>query len=235
MTLAEHRRRVDALGQFRVDDPAAPVLTRDAEHHLRRVLRAREGEEIVVTDGAGAWAFARVGAVGLERVSDVAHDPQPTPTTLYLAPLKSDRAEWALAKATEVGVTRVVPLLSAHVVARFSGEARAKTLARWRRVAEEAAGQCRRTFDLEIGEPVAVADVPEDVAVADFSGEGDWSGVRAVAVGPEGGWARDEWGAARRRVALGPHVLRAETAAVVAASLVAFQAGDWGFTLGRGK
>lgn len=235
MTLSQFRRRVDALGQFRVADPAAPVLAEDAEHHLRRVLRAREGEEVVVTDGAGTWAFARVTAAGLERASDVEVDPAPAATALYLSPLQGERAEWAIAKATEVGVARVVPLLSARLVARFRGEARAKTLARWRRVALEAAGQCRRTHDLVLGEPVAVADVPADVAVADFDGAADWRGVRAVAIGPEGGWAPGEWATPRRRVSLGPQVLRAETAAVVAASLVAFASGGWGFTLDEGK
>lgn len=231
MTLADWRRRVDALAQFRVGDPAVPVLTREDEHHLRRVLRARDGEEVVVSDGRGAWAFARVTATGLERAGEVGRDPAPAPTALYLTPLKGDRAEWAVAKATEVGVARVVPLVSGRVVARFTGETRAKTLARWRRVAAEAAGQCRRTHDLVVDEPVAVADVPADVAVCDFDGTGDWSGVRAVAVGPEGGWAPGEWDDARRRLYLGPSVLRAETAAVLAASLVAFGAGGWGFTL----
>ncbi len=70
------------------------------------------------------------------------------------------------------------------------------------------------------------------MAVADFAGSGDWRGVRAVAVGPEGGWAPGEWETTRRRVSLGPTVLRGETAAVVAAALVTFTNGSWGFTLG---
>ena len=82
-----------------------------------------------------------------------------------------------------------------------------------------------------IAEPVAVANVPGDVAVCDFDGSGDWRGVASVAVGPEGGWAPNEWGDQRRRVGLGPTVLRAETAGVLGAALLAFQAGGWGFTL----
>jgi 16S rRNA U1498 N3-methylase RsmE len=73
------------------------------------------------------------------------------------------------------------------------------------------------------------------VAIADFSGSGDWRGVRAVAVGPEGGWAPGEWAEERRRVGLGPTVLRGETAAVVAAALVTFTNGSWGFTVGAGQ
>jgi 16S rRNA U1498 N3-methylase RsmE len=71
----EWPRRVAALGQFRVDDPQVPVLGRDDEHHLRTVLRARSGEEIVATDGRGSWSLCEVGDVGLHRVTPVHVDP----------------------------------------------------------------------------------------------------------------------------------------------------------------
>jgi len=235
VTYLEWPRRVAALGQFHVDRLERPELGRDDDHHLRRVLRAHDGEEIVVTDGRGSWALCQVSDVGIERVSDVNLDPAAPDTALYLTPLKGERAEWAVAKATEVGVGRIVPLVSARMVVKFKGEAREKTLSRWRRVAHEAAAQCRRTYDVVIGDPVKVADVPVTVAVADLAGSGDWSGVRSVAIGPEGGWTSDEWNDDRRRVGLGPTVLRAETAGVVAASLVTFSAGGWGFTIENEK
>jgi 16S rRNA (uracil1498-N3)-methyltransferase len=149
--------------------------------------------------------------------------------------LKGDHAQWAVAKATEVGVSRVVPLLTTRSVVKFTGDLREKTLARWRRVAREAAGQCRRTYDLIVEDPLRVDDVPQDVAVAEIGASGDWRGVRHVAVGPEGGWAEGEWESSRRRVGLGPTVLRAETAGVVAAALLAFPAGGWGLTLDGGR
>ena len=232
MTLDQWPRRVAALAQVRVADPRVPVLARADDHHLRTVLRAREGEEVVVTDGAGAWAFARVAPGGLDPVGEVHLDPAPVATTLYLAPLKGERTDWALAKATELGVTRVVPLVARRASVRLSGEARERVLARWRRVAAESAGQCRRTHDLVVADPVSVGDVAPDVAVADVAGSPDWRGVTSVAIGPEGGWEPDEWPAAQRRLSLGPTVLRAETAAVVSAALIAFAAGDWGLTLG---
>jgi 16S rRNA (uracil1498-N3)-methyltransferase len=227
----EWPRRVAALGQFRVDDPEHPVLAKVDEHHLRSVLRARTGEEIVVTDGRGSWSLCHVGDAELDRVTPVHHDPAPAVTTLYLAPLKGDRSEWAVAKATELGVSRIVPLVSARVMVKFKGETRDKIVTRWRRIAAESCGQCRRTFDVEVGSPVDVAQVPDDVCITDFDGESNWNDVSAVAIGPEGGWAPDEWSAHRRRLALGPTVLRAETAGVVAAALLAFGAGGWGFTL----
>jgi 16S rRNA (uracil1498-N3)-methyltransferase len=235
VTLLEWPRRVAALGQFHVELLEHPELGRDDDHHLRRVLRASDGEEIVVTNGRGSWALCQVRDVGIERVSDVCLDPVTPDTTLYLTPLKGERAEWAVAKASEVGIGRIVPLVSARMVVKFKGEAREKTLTRWRRVANEASAQCRRTYDVVIDEPVKVADVPASVVVADLAGAGDWSGVRSVAIGPEGGWTSDEWNEGRRRVGLGPTVLRAETAGVVAASLMAFSAGGWGFTLESGK
>jgi 16S rRNA (uracil1498-N3)-methyltransferase len=231
VTHLEWPRRVGALGQFHVADPSSPALARDDEHHLRKVLRAKVGEEVVVTDGRGSWAICVVEDTGLRRVSDVMIDEPATSTTLYLAALKGDHAQLAVAKATELGVSRVVPLLTSRTVVKFSGDAGEKTLARWRRVAHEAAGQCRRTYDVRVEDPVRVCDVPAHVAVADMGASGDWRGVRDVAVGPEGGWAEGEWDPQRRRVGLGPTVLRAETAGVVAAALLAFQVGDWGLTL----
>ncbi len=231
MTHTEWPRRVAALAQFHVEDPASPVLDAASDHHLRKVLRARVGEEVVVTDGRGRWSMCVVAEHELDRVSDVYLDEPTPPTTLYLAALKVDHANWAVAKATEVGVSRVVPLVTQRAVAKFSSDVSDKTLARWRRITREAQGQCRRTYDVAIDEPMKVLDVPEDVAVADLEGAGDWRGVRAVAVGPEGGWDEGEWDASRRRVGLGPTVLRAETAGVIAAALLAFQVGSWGLTL----
>ena len=231
MSLIEWPRRVAALGQFRVEDPQRPVLSSGDDHHVRQVLRARSGEEVVVTDGSGSWALAQVSDQGVSRVTPVHVDPASPATTLYLAPLKGDRSEWAVTKATELGVARIVPLISQHLVVKFKLDARAKIVSRWRRIAAEACGQSRRTYDVVVDEPVHVREVPDDVAIADFGGGGDWSGVRAVAIGPEGGWSPDEWTGTHRRLALGPTVLRAETAAVVAGALLAFGAGNWAFSL----
>ena len=234
MSLLEWPRRVAAIAQFHVGDPSQPTLSATDEHHLRTVLRAKSGEELVVTDGAGAWSLCEVGDHALHRVTPVHVDPPSPQTTLYLAPLKGDRSEWTVVKATELGVHRVVPLMSARVVVKFRGETRDKIVARWKRVANEANGQSRRTYDVIIDEPIHVRDVPVNVPVTHFDGDGDWNGVHSVCVGPEGGWADGEWDG-HPRLSLGPTVLRAETAGVVAASLLAFGAGGWGFTLSDGK
>ena len=237
MTLADWPRRVAAVAQFTVSDPCQPLLEDADEHHLRRVLRARVGEEVVVADGVGGWTICAVSATGLEPLTELRRDPVPASTALYLVPLKGDRSEWAVAKATELGVGRIVPLVSERLAARFVGDSRERTMSRWRRVAAEATGQCRRTYRVEFDDPVTPVQVPADVAVADLEGADEWRDVRAVAIGPEGGWAPGEW-SDRRRLGLGPTVLRAETAAVVAAALLAQAAGSWAVTArgdGAGK
>ncbi len=227
MSRADLPRRVRALSQFRVDDLASLTLTPDDEHHLRRVLRAREGEEIVLTDGRGGYRFATVTSSSYEPASEIGQDDPLLDTTLYIAPLKGDRSENVVVKATELGVTRVVPLTSRFVAVKFRGEARDKALARWRRVAREAMGQCRRTWDLVIEDPVEVSGVPRDVAVADFGGTATLEGVRAIAIGPEGGWEHDEWPSEQPRVSLGDHVLRGDTAAIAAATLLVSRGAGW--------
>jgi RsmE family RNA methyltransferase len=115
------------------------------------------------------------------------------------------------------------------VAVKFKGEARDKILDRWRRISDEATGQCRRTYDLAIGEPLTPAQVSASVAVADFGGDKVMTNVTAIAIGPEGGWAPSEWGDERRFLSLGSSVLRAETAAIASAALMSL--GAQGMTL----
>ena len=203
MSLVEFERRVNALTQMHVVDVATPVLTKDDRHHLVKVLRANPGEEIVVTDGRGAWAFATVGDGDIVRTSDVVVDPEPTPTELYIVPLKGDKSELAVSKLVELGVTTIRPLISDNMQVKFKGEHRDKILDRWQRIAREAAGQCRRTYDITITDPVKIADVPLDVAVAEPGTTGSLRGIRAIAIGPEGGWADGEWSEKQLRIGLG--------------------------------
>jgi len=230
MSLKDFERRVDALTQMRVADVATPVLSKDDAHHLFKVLRAEAGEEIVVTDGKGKWAFAAVGDKVITRTSDVEEDAEPYPTELFLVPLKGDKSELAVSKLVELGVTSITPVISAQMSVKFKGEHRDKVLDRWRRIAEESSGQCRRTYDIVINDPVNVSDVPLDVAVAEPGTTGSLRGVRAIAIGPEGGWAADEWPENQARIGLGNTVLRGETAAIVAATLLVLRGEGWAVT-----
>jgi 16S rRNA (uracil1498-N3)-methyltransferase len=236
--------RAAASAQVFVDDPAHPELSSDDSHHLGRVLRLRAGEEVIVSDGAGHWARTHWtggdggGPGALAALCDgtgpggegrVQFEAAPSPAlTVAFAPTKGERPEWVVQKLTELGIDRIVPLVSERSVVRWSGARGTSAVERLRRVAREAAGQCRRVwlpvitevmrFDAlgELGAP----DAPGDVVLAQLSGDRVRASHRVVAVGPEGGWSAAELGSGLPTVGFGLSVLRAETAAVTAAALM---------------
>lgn len=216
-----------------VADLDAPVLTDDDDHHLRRVQRQRPGRSMTVSDGAGRWRLARLGAA----VGDVEVDgpieavPRPEPAlTVGFAVLKGDRNEWVVQKLTELGIDRIVPLVAERCVVRWDEAKSARQHARLVRVAREAAMQSRRCWLPEVAPLSSLSDVAlrPGVARADRGGEPLGGDVHCVVVGPEGGWTEAERDAVPIAVALGEHVLRAETAAVAAGVLlVAARARTW--------
>ncbi len=141
---------------------------------------------------------------------------------MAFAPAKGDRPEWVVQKLTELGVDRIVPLAAARSVVRWDGDRAVRAIDRLRRVAREAVGQCRRVWLPEVTDVRTVAGVVGDGAVlAQLAGDPPPAAVTAVAVGPEGGWSPDELALADGTVGLGPYVLRAETAALVAGAILA--------------
>jgi len=203
-----------------VDDAAAPQLDDGARHHLRRVLRLRDGDVVTVTDGAGSWRPCRLGPDGLEPDGDVVVTSPPRSVTVAVAPPKGDRLEWLVQKCTEVGVARLVLVDAERSVVRWDPDRATKQLDRLRRIAAEAALQSRRTWLPEVVGPCPAADVLPDAAVAEPGGRPVAPADACIAVGPEGGWSPGELARAADRVSLGPNVLRVETAAVVAATLM---------------
>ena len=211
-----------------VADVSAPVLDDVDIHHLSRVLRLRDGETVTCTDGAGAWRACAWRAGILEPSGDVVQVAAPSPrVTVAFAPVKGDRTEDAVQRLVEVGVDRVVVLAPVErSVVRWDEARAAGQMERLRRVVRAATMQSRRVhlvtleglvaFDDVVGSPgVAIAE-PRDAE----SAGADWDEVTTVVVGPEGGLAPGEVARARHRVALGPAILRAETAAVVAGALL---------------
>jgi 16S rRNA (uracil1498-N3)-methyltransferase len=229
--------RAAAAAQVFVDDPAAPVLDEGDAHHLAAVLRLRRGEEVIVGDGRGRWARTKWRGDGtLAPLRDgpgaggdggVQHEARTEPQlTVAFAPTKGERPEWVVQKLTELGIDRIVPLLSERSVVRWSGVRAGATVERLRRVAREAAAQCRRVWLPEVGDTVPFADLsslgrPGEVVLAQLSGDRPTVAQRVVAVGPEGGWSTQELGSGLPTVGFGLSVLRAETAAVTAGALMA--------------
>jgi len=212
----------------------------DDAHHLTRVLRVEVGQKFEITDSARAWLAqveaARKDLVRFTVIEELAAAPELPAVTLYLALIKFDRFEWALEKATELGVARVVPVeTNRSEQGLFAGAH--KRVERWRRIAREASEQSRRLRAPEVADPIRLAEALPDCSthrclldelpgtkplVQSFAFHpGDSA---AVAIGPEGGWTDAERGrfqeAGWAASSLGPAILRAETA--VCAALAVF-------------
>lgn len=209
-----------AAAHVLVADVAAPELDERDAHHLLRVLRLRDGAVVTVTDGAGRWRQGRLEARRVVPDGDVVCESAARAVTVAVAPPKGDRLDWLVQKCTEVGVTQVVLVEAERSVVRWDGERAAKHLDRLRRVAGEAAMQSRRVWLPEVTGPVPAAEVLTVAAVAEPGGRPVGPADTCIAIGPEGGWAPAEVALAADLVSLGPHVLRVETAAVVAATLM---------------
>jgi len=221
-----------------VADPAAPEVEDPDVRHLLDVLRLRAGELVAVSDGAGRWAPCRVAAGAPTRGSrradatallvpdgPVRSVPRVGPeVTVAFTPTKGDRPEWVVQKLTELGVDRVVPLRANRSVVRWEGDRGDRQVDRLRRVAREASAQSRRVWLPEVSAVCrldALVGLTGVAPVLADPGGGPPSVDRPViAVGPEGGWDDDERATVRGSVGLGPTVLRAETAAVVAGALL---------------
>lgn len=198
-----------------------PVLSQEDSHHLVRVLRLRAGEQVSVGDGAGRWLMCTFEADGaLVPNGAVAHDsPRAQPLSVGFALAKGDRPEWIVQKLTEIGIDRILIVDASRSIVRWDLAKSARNLERLAKVAREAAMQSRRTRLPEIRGPLPLHTLTGDgVAVAEPGGGALDHSVSTVLVGPEGGWTDEELAAGLRRVALGPTILRVETAAVVAAT-----------------
>jgi 16S rRNA (uracil1498-N3)-methyltransferase len=223
-------------------------LTGAKAAHLSRVLRAKQGMQydIVVGDRVLRGTIVEISDLIIEFALGEEIDADPSlPITLLLAVFKFDRLEWAIEKATELGVQRIIPVV-ARRTEKHLAQAAATRVERWRRIAQEAAQQSRRSDVVEISAPLhlkdAVSEEPEALrlllaenerttTLPDVLSMSVESSVEAghrrfrLAIGPEGGWTPEEeslfategW----KPVTLGPRILRAETAAIAAISVAA--------------
>ena len=209
--------------------------------HLVRVLRARIGESFDIATGQ-ALRRGRITSVNEDRVEfDLGEVISAAPLakiTLVLAIFKFDRLEWAIEKCTELGVSRIVPVISRRTDAHLAA-ASMKRVERWRRIDRQAAEQSRRAAPPEIAAPIKLSDalnLPEALRVVLAESEEQTllrdvlqahatAGGIALAVGPEGGWAEDELQLFQQAgwisASLGNTILRAETAAIAAIAVAA--------------
>jgi len=221
-------------------------LERAQAHYLTTVLRLKSGAGVLLFNGRdGEWSAALAGqkrAAALAVGAKVRDQTAPADLHYLFAPLKSARLDYMVQKAVEMGAARLQPVLTRH------GQVARVNLERMRANAIEAAEQCGILSIPEIAEPAdltrlltgrdparTIVFCDEDAEVADplaaLSGVPQHSPL-AVLVGPEGGFAEDERAALLKlpnvvRIALGPRILRADTAAVAALAVVQAVVGDW--------
>lgn len=216
-----HALRHSAAHVF-VDQLDSPALGDDDQHHLGRVLRLRDGESVTASNGRGQWRACVWRDGALEVAGEVvASAPPSMRCAVAFTPVKGDRNEWAVQKLTEIGIDEVIILApTQHSVVRWSDAD--KQLRKLRVVAREAAMQSRRVWLPSVVGLAALHEVcaGDGAAVADPDGVALHAGVSLVVVGPEGGFAEEELPAGVPRVQLGDTILRAETATLVAATLL---------------
>ena len=216
----------------------APQLPADAARHLR-VVRPKPGEAVELFDGRGSWRVYGWNG-GLQAQSNIRTIEQSNISlTLFACVTKGSRWDWTVEKATELGVSRIVPVISDRTIVRIPKSERAAKRERWFRVAEDAARQSDAKWLPEIVEPVDFADaLPLVQKTTCFIGaltnppseplakavESHRSQAVATFIGPEGDFTPEELAALMEiaiPVSFGPTVLRAETAAIFALSVLA--------------
>jgi 16S rRNA (uracil1498-N3)-methyltransferase len=214
----------------------------DEARHLTRVLRVEAGQRFEISDNRNVY-LAEIETAHKENVvfrtlEKLPAQPPSARFELYAALIKFDRFEWIVEKATELGVTEIVPI-EATRSERGLEKAAAKRVERWRRIALEASQQSRRARLPEIAEPISLNDalartgghryvldenpgaVPLFQALPAARTAED---TIAILAGPEGGWTEEEHGsfdaAGWTPVSMGPLILRAETAVIAALAVI---------------
>jgi 16S rRNA (uracil1498-N3)-methyltransferase len=230
-----------SLPRLFVDQALGEGLSVTVEgNYLAAVLRLGPGDQVgLFDDRSGEWR-AEIVEAGRKRVTlrvgaRLREREQVPDLWLLFAPIKRGRIDWLVEKATELGVARLVPVITRRTIVERVN------LERLRAHAIEAAEQCERTALPQLAEPrkleAALRDWPAERLLY-FADEGGGEpfrtapGPAAILVGPEGGFTEEERAAIRamkqaRPVSLGPRILRADTAALAAVSLWMAAAGDW--------
>lgn len=214
-----------------------------AAHHLGRVLRAQEGQLYELSDGQRVW-LGRIERVGRDRVEFrlveeiPAHQPS-IEATLLLSIVKFDAFEWALEKATELGVVNIIPIAASRTDKALVAAAK-KRATRWNKILLEASQQSRRVrvptleplaqatkafaaFGLPEAAKLILSERPEAPPIRQVLA-GLKTSRAALAIGPEGGWTDEEFEYAKqagfREASLGQLILRTETAVTAALAIV---------------
>jgi 16S rRNA (uracil1498-N3)-methyltransferase len=215
----------------------AELRGEDAKH-LTRVLRVETGHTYEISDNQQRY-LARVSeahkeAVRFDILERLPSEPEVPEIHLYAALIKFEHFEWGIEKATELGVSRIIPMQTARTEPGLE-KAVAKRLERWRKIALESSQQCRRAFLPVLEECSRFREVIsrtqgmflDEARTGEPLQAGQPTGAISIAIGPEGGWTEDErnqaLAASWKPVSLGPRVLRAETAWMASLAILRHQ------------
>ncbi len=228
------------------------ALSQEESKHLRDVLRLREGEKVLVFDGEGNEFTCLIEKIGrgkdscvlkiIEKSAPFAPE-SPLNLTLGIALLKGEKFDLVVQKATELGVKKIIPLQTKRADVKLETNSAGKKLERWQKIALEAAKQCGRSVVPKIGLPeefekIVLQLAKDEIGVlfSEKSGaslaemKSQKSAEMIVIVGSEGGWEDSEIELARANdwqiITLGGRILRAETAGIVAVTLLQNIFGD---------
>lgn len=220
-------------------------------NHAFRALRLREGELVGLADGrgeaySGTITVSSPGAVGVLLKEKLPGSESPLQITLVQGLVKGEKFDQIIRHAVELGVWGIQPLLAERSIPAINRQKEEKKIQRWQKIVRSAAAQCRRAYLPEVAAPVTLRDYlslkQPKVLIVPWEGEKEITlhsllaepapAERQVAllIGPEGGFSPDEITSLDRhlvtKVTLGPRILRSETAAIAALSMVQAAWGD---------
>jgi 16S rRNA (uracil1498-N3)-methyltransferase len=223
------------------------ALEGSAANHIARVLRLREGDSLTLFDGRGGEYSARVTGFRRDAVQVEVREHQDVEResslglTLVQGISRGERMDWVMQKATELGVTRIIPAIAERTVVKLDERQGEKKLQHWRAIVVSACEQCGRNRVPEVAAPVAfyeaVRSIDPAVTRVLLSPAGTISARElerpshiAMLIGPEGGLSDNEQEAAVAagflQVRMGPRILRTETAAIAALAALQHNFGD---------
>lgn len=226
------------MQQFFVESIDSLQLSKEQERQCIKVLRMRKGDQVrlVGKDGRAAVAqFSSLDPLELEFVEDYSFSVNKVKITLIASLIRSERMEWMIQKACECGVDRIVLLQADHGVVRGFGERKERKLERLNTIALEASEQAYRQFPVQVIGPISkesIKDYSSELNVFADLGPGphiinaleENTQSISVIIGPEGGFSESEVDFFNqinfKQVSLGKSVLRAETASIIACSLI---------------
>ena len=226
--------------------PPTIRISGDLLHHLRDSLRIHPGDSLALNDGCGSRYRVEVTHVTSQAIDSCIVDRQTEPASmtspivLGQALIKGDKMDWVIQKATELGVAAIVPIHSTHSVIKPNPERLEHQRSRWKRIVRDAAQQSERWTIPTIADPIDLTEICRQYTSALLKGmlversigpslatvpiPLDSQHPIILLVGPEGGWAPDEQRLAQEQnlllLTLGPRILRAETAAIAALSIL---------------